>query len=168
GRSGDRLARRDLREGERSAARGHEIGGARRAHGPRSGRTVGSRRDRRPRAHRRPPARQPTGAAQADRAAHHSGGLMPATLSAEPKSEPKTLEPAREARRRPRRKAPPRRWVREVQGIAAMTAAVFLLVALTVFDPTVLPGDQSSVVGPVGIWIAWACIRAFGYAAFLV
>jgi len=49
---------------------------------------------------------------------------MPATLSAELKSEPKTPETAREPRRRPRRKAPPRRWVREVQGIAAMTAAV--------------------------------------------
>ena len=92
---------------------------------------------------------------------------MPATLSAELKSEPKTPETAREPRRRPRRKAPPRRWVREVQGIAAMTAAVFLLVALAVFDATLPPGDQSSVVGPVGIWVAWACVRAFGYAAFL-
>jgi len=92
---------------------------------------------------------------------------MPGTLSAELKSEPKTPETAREPRRRPRRKAPPRRWVREVQGIAAMTAAVFLLVALAVFDATLPPGDQSSVVGPVGIWVAWACVRAFGYAAFL-
>jgi S-DNA-T family DNA segregation ATPase FtsK/SpoIIIE len=57
--------------------------------------------------------------------------------------------------------------VREVQGIAAMTTAVFLLVALSVFDPTLPPGEQSAVVGPVGIWTAWSCVRAFGYAAFL-
>jgi S-DNA-T family DNA segregation ATPase FtsK/SpoIIIE len=57
--------------------------------------------------------------------------------------------------------------VREVQGIVAMTAGVFVLVALAVFDPAVAPGEQSSMVGPVGIWLAWACFRAFGYAAFL-
>ena len=92
---------------------------------------------------------------------------MPASLSAEVKSEVRAPEPSREPRRRARRKAPPRRWLREVQGIAAMTAAVFLLVALSVFDPTLPPGAQSSLVGPVGIWTAWAGFRAFGYAAFL-
>jgi S-DNA-T family DNA segregation ATPase FtsK/SpoIIIE len=83
------------------------------------------------------------------------------------KSEIKAPETAREPRRRPRRKPAPRRWVREVQGLAAITAGVFLLVALAVFDPTMAPGDQSSMVGPVGIWTAWAFFRAFGYAAFL-
>jgi S-DNA-T family DNA segregation ATPase FtsK/SpoIIIE len=91
---------------------------------------------------------------------------MPASMSAESKSEVR-LEPSPLPRRRPRRKSPPRRWVREVQGIAALTAAVFLLVALMVFDPTVAPAEQSSMVGPVGIWLAWAFFRAFGYAAFL-
>jgi S-DNA-T family DNA segregation ATPase FtsK/SpoIIIE len=57
--------------------------------------------------------------------------------------------------------------VREVQGIVAMTAGVFVLVALAVFDPAVAPGEQSSMVGPVGIWLAWGCFRSFGYAAFL-
>jgi S-DNA-T family DNA segregation ATPase FtsK/SpoIIIE len=92
---------------------------------------------------------------------------MPASLSAEVKSEVRAPEAPREPRRRARRKVPPRRWVREVQGIAAMTGAVFLLVALCVFDPTLAPGEQPSMVGPVGIWTAWACFRAFGYAAFL-
>jgi len=57
--------------------------------------------------------------------------------------------------------------VREVQGIVALTAGVFVLIALAVFDPAVAPGEQSSMVGPVGIWLAWACFRSFGYAAFL-
>jgi S-DNA-T family DNA segregation ATPase FtsK/SpoIIIE len=57
--------------------------------------------------------------------------------------------------------------VREVQGIAALAAALFVLVALAVFDPTTAPGAQPSVVGPVGIWLAWALFRSFGYAAFL-
>jgi S-DNA-T family DNA segregation ATPase FtsK/SpoIIIE len=57
--------------------------------------------------------------------------------------------------------------VREVQGIMVMTAGVFLLVALAVFDPTVAPSEQTSLVGPVGIWLAWAFFRAFGYAALL-
>jgi S-DNA-T family DNA segregation ATPase FtsK/SpoIIIE len=70
-------------------------------------------------------------------------------------------------RRRTRKKAPPRRWVREVQGIAAITAGVFVLVALTVFDPATGPGEQTTMVGPVGIWVAWSFFRAFGYAAFL-
>ena len=57
--------------------------------------------------------------------------------------------------------------MREVQGIVALTAGVFVLVALAIFDPAVAPGEQSSMVGPVGIWLAWACFRSFGYAAFL-
>jgi len=91
---------------------------------------------------------------------------MPATLSADVKSEIKVPEPT-PPRRRPRKKTQPRRWVREVQGIIALTAGFFVLVALSVFDPTVAPSEQTSVVGPVGIWLAWAFFRAFGYAAFL-
>jgi hypothetical protein len=91
---------------------------------------------------------------------------MPATLSADVKSDIRVPEPT-PPRRRPRKKTPPRRWVREVQGIMALTAGLFVFVALVVFDPTVAPSEQTSVVGPVGIWLAWACFRAFGYAAFL-
>jgi S-DNA-T family DNA segregation ATPase FtsK/SpoIIIE len=92
---------------------------------------------------------------------------MPASVSAEVRSELRAPEVSPPPRRRARKKAAPRRWVREVQGIVAMTAGVFVLVALAVFDPAVAPGEQSSMVGPVGIWLAWACFRAFGYAAFL-
>jgi S-DNA-T family DNA segregation ATPase FtsK/SpoIIIE len=69
--------------------------------------------------------------------------------------------------RRARRRTQPRRWVREVQGIAALAVAVFLFVALAVFDPAIPPPFQASIVGPVGIWTAWAVFRSFGYAAFL-
>ena len=92
---------------------------------------------------------------------------MPASVSADVRSELRAPEVSPPPRRRARKKAAPRRWVREVQGIVAMTAGVFVLVALAVFDPAVAPGEQSSMVGPVGIWLAWACFRAFGYAAFL-
>jgi S-DNA-T family DNA segregation ATPase FtsK/SpoIIIE len=92
---------------------------------------------------------------------------MPASVSADVRSELRAPEASPPPRRRARKRAAPRRWVREVQGIAAMTAGVFVLVALAVFDPAVAPGEQSSMVGPVGIWLAWACFRAFGYAAFL-
>jgi len=92
---------------------------------------------------------------------------MPASVSADVRSELRAPEASPPPRRRARKRAAPRRWVREVQGIAVMTAGVFALIALAVFDPAVAPGEQSSMVGPVGIWLAWACFRSFGYAAFL-
>jgi len=92
---------------------------------------------------------------------------MPASVSADVRSELRAPEASPPPRRRARKRAAPRRWVREVQGIAVMTAGVFVLIALAVFDPAVAPGEQSSMVGPVGIWLAWACFRSFGYAAFL-
>ena len=92
---------------------------------------------------------------------------MPASVSADVRSELRAPDASPPPRRRARKKAAPRRWVREVQGIVALTAGVFVLVALAVFDPAVAPGEQPSMVGPVGIWLAWACFRAFGYAAFL-
>ena len=92
---------------------------------------------------------------------------MPATVSVDVRSEPRAPEASPPPRRRARKREAPRRWVREVQGIASMTAGVFLLVALVVFDPAVAPAEQPSMVGPVGIWLAWASFRAFGYAAFL-
>jgi len=91
---------------------------------------------------------------------------MRASASPDVKSEPRTAE-ASTRTRRVRRKAQPRRWVREVQGIAALALAAFLLVALAVFDPAVPPSHQAALVGPVGIWLAWAVFRSFGYAAFL-
>jgi DNA segregation ATPase FtsK/SpoIIIE, S-DNA-T family len=92
---------------------------------------------------------------------------MPVSVSTELKSDVRSPDASSPPRRRTRRKAPPRRWVREVQGIAAVTVGVFVLVALAVFDPTTAPGDQTAMVGPVGIWVAWAFFRTFGYAAFL-
>ena len=92
---------------------------------------------------------------------------MPASVSADVRSELRAPEASPPPRRRARKRAAPRRWVREVQGIVALTAGVFVLIALAVFDPAVAPGEQSSMVGPVGIWLAWACFRSFGYAAFL-
>ncbi len=93
---------------------------------------------------------------------------MPGSVSTtEIKSDVRTPDVSAQPRRRARKKAPPRRWVREVQGIAALTVGVFLLVALAVFDPTIAPADQITMVGPVGIWVAWSFFRAFGYAAFL-
>jgi DNA segregation ATPase FtsK/SpoIIIE, S-DNA-T family len=92
---------------------------------------------------------------------------MPVSVSTEMKSDVRPPDASSPPRRRTRRKAPPRRWVREVQGIAVVTVGVFLLVALAVFDPATAPGEQATMVGPVGIWVAWAFFRAFGYAAFL-
>jgi S-DNA-T family DNA segregation ATPase FtsK/SpoIIIE len=93
---------------------------------------------------------------------------MPASVSADPKSDVKRPEAAaRERPRRARRRAAPRRWAREAQGIVAIAAALFVTVALAAFDPALNPREQASVVGPVGIWLAWALFRAFGYAAFL-
>ena len=92
---------------------------------------------------------------------------MPASVSADVRSELRAPEASPPPRRRARKRAAPRRWVREVQAIVALTAGVLALIALAVFDPAVAPGEQSSMVGPVGIWLAWACFRSFGYAAFL-
>jgi S-DNA-T family DNA segregation ATPase FtsK/SpoIIIE len=80
---------------------------------------------------------------------------MPATASADDKP------------RRARRARDRRRWVGEVKGIAALVVAGFALVALATFDPAIAPGEQSSVVGPVGAWLGWAVYRSFGYAGFL-
>ena len=76
-----------------------------------------------------------------------------------------------EARRRhakERRKAKADgRWVREVKGILALALAGFALVALYAFDPMRHPLDQSSPVGPVGLWLGWAAFWAFGYAGYV-
>jgi len=65
------------------------------------------------------------------------------------------------------RKADARRWRREVKGIAACAVAGFGLVALTTYDAGMPPADQHGPVGPVGVWLAWAFFRSFGYAGFL-
>jgi S-DNA-T family DNA segregation ATPase FtsK/SpoIIIE len=69
--------------------------------------------------------------------------------------------------RRARRKAESRRWVREVRGIAALAVAGFGLVALATFDPRQVPAYQDGLTGPVGLWLAWALFRGFGYASVL-
>jgi len=81
-----------------------------------------------------------------------------------------TGRPAAEARRRRARARRPGgdgRWVREVKGILALALAGFGLVALYAFDPTRHPLDQSSPVGPVGLWLGWAAFWAFGYAGYV-
>ncbi|MGH7277760.1 MAG: DNA translocase FtsK 4TM domain-containing protein, partial [Candidatus Rokuibacteriota bacterium] len=80
---------------------------------------------------------------------------MPATASTEEKP------------RRAGRKAEGRRWIREVKGIAAVAAAGFGVVALATFNVALSPAEQHGPVGPVGVWLAWAFFRSFGYAAFL-
>ena len=80
---------------------------------------------------------------------------MPATVSTDDKP------------RRARKKPESRRWVREVQGIAALVVAGFGVVALASFYPRVVPGNQESLAGPVGLWLSWALFRGFGYAGFL-
>jgi S-DNA-T family DNA segregation ATPase FtsK/SpoIIIE len=59
------------------------------------------------------------------------------------------------------------RWVREVKGILALALAGFSGVALFAYEPTVHLLDQSSPVGPVGVWLGWIFFWAFGYAGFL-
>jgi DNA segregation ATPase FtsK/SpoIIIE, S-DNA-T family len=59
------------------------------------------------------------------------------------------------------------RWVREVKGILALALSGFGFVALYAFDPTLHLLDQSSPVGPVGVWLGWVFFWAFGYAGYL-
>ncbi|MGH7334530.1 MAG: DNA translocase FtsK 4TM domain-containing protein [Candidatus Rokuibacteriota bacterium] len=80
---------------------------------------------------------------------------MPVTASADDKP------------RRARKNAEHRRWVREAKGISALVAAGFGVVALVTFDPHEAPTDQHGLVGPVGVWLAWALFRALGYAGIL-
>ena len=78
--------------------------------------------------------------------------------------------PAGEGRRRHARARRPGgdgRWVREVKGILALALAGFAVVALYAFDPTRHPLDQSSPVGPVGLWLGWTAFWAFGYAGYV-
>ncbi|HEY5724776.1 MAG TPA: DNA translocase FtsK 4TM domain-containing protein [Methylomirabilota bacterium] len=74
---------------------------------------------------------------------------------------------ARRRRARARRPGGDGRWVREIKGILALALAGFGLVALYAFDPTRHPLDQSSPVGPVGLWLGWAAFWAFGYAGYV-
>ena len=78
------------------------------------------------------------------------------------------LSEARRRHAKERRKAKADgRWVREVKGILALALAGFALVALYAFDPMRHPLDQSSPVGPVGLWLGWAAFWAFGYAGYV-
>jgi DNA segregation ATPase FtsK/SpoIIIE, S-DNA-T family len=93
---------------------------------------------------------------------------MAATVTVE-SDKPVTPNP-RPAAARPkrRRKADPRRWVREARGIVALVLAGFAVVSLAVFDPSLPPAEQGSPVGPVGWWLGWGLFRALGYAGFLL
>ncbi len=63
--------------------------------------------------------------------------------------------------------APARATVREVKGILALALSGFGFVALYAFDPTLHLLDQSSPVGPVGVWLGWVFFWAFGYGGYL-
>ena len=73
-----------------------------------------------------------------------------------------------DAKTRSRKKAEHRRWVREVQGIAALVVAGFGVVALATFDPLRTPAHQESLAGPVGLWLAWGLFQGLGYASVLL
>jgi DNA segregation ATPase FtsK/SpoIIIE, S-DNA-T family len=77
---------------------------------------------------------------------------------------PKVDGAARAARKAKREQG---RWVREVKGILALALAGFGFVALYAFDPTLHLLDQTSPVGPVGVWLGWVFFWAFGYAGYL-
>jgi DNA segregation ATPase FtsK/SpoIIIE, S-DNA-T family len=49
----------------------------------------------------------------------------------------------------------------------ALALAAFGTIALAVFDPRVDPLDQTTPVGPLGIWTGWMLFRAFGYGGYL-
>ena len=133
-----------------------------------AGRPVRSRGRRRPRAHRRPPVHQPALPAQARRAAHHPGGLMPATVSADV-DKPITV--------RARGRARPRA-ARAVRAITAGGCARRAASSRSSWPASRSSRWRSSIprcpdragdrVGPVGAWLGWALFRAFGYAGFLL
>src|SRR5262249_29328447 len=76
----------------------------------------------------------------------------------------KAAAPARASRKAKREQG---RWVREVKGILALALSGFGFVALYAYDPTLHLMDQSSPVGPVGVWLGWVFFWAFGYAGYL-
>jgi S-DNA-T family DNA segregation ATPase FtsK/SpoIIIE len=90
-----------------------------------------------------------------------------ATVSVE-SDKPATVPKPAAVRPRKRRKADPRRWMREARGIVAIAVAGFAVVSLAVFDPALPPADQDSPVGPGGWYLGWALFRALGYAGFLL
>jgi len=77
---------------------------------------------------------------------------------------PKGDGPARLSRKAKREQG---RWVREVKGILALALSGFGFVALYAYDPTLHLLDQTSPVGPVGVWLGWVFFWAFGYAGYL-
>src|SRR4030095_12151052 len=156
-----------IKKGARRAHGRGEAGGAR---GPR--RPPGAGSDR-PRAHRRrgaergAPLHQPALRSQAGGDSAGPGGLMAAPAQERPTvplSAPKGEGPARVSRKVKREQG---RWVREVKGILALALSGFGFVALYAYDPTLHLFDQTSPVGPVGVWLGWAFFWAFGYAGYL-
>ncbi len=81
-----------------------------------------------------------------------------------PASAPRGEGPARVSRKVKREQG---RWVREVKGILALALSGFGFVALYAYDPTLHLFDQTSPVGPVGVWLGWVFFWAFGYAGYL-
>src|SRR5262245_33440884 len=69
-------------------------------------------------------------------------------------------------RKKPRRE--PGRLVREAKGILALAFAGFAVVALYAHDPARELLDQTSPVGPLGVWLGGGLFWAFGYAGYLL
>src|SRR5262245_66084179 len=84
--------------------------------------------------------------------------------SAPSPSAAKAAAPARASRKAKREQG---RWVREVKGILALALSGFGFVALCAYDPTLHLMDQTSPVGPVGVWLGWVFFWACGYAGYL-
>jgi S-DNA-T family DNA segregation ATPase FtsK/SpoIIIE len=72
---------------------------------------------------------------------------------------------AGERMRGARKKKEAHRWVREARAIGGSVIAAFALVALATYRASAVDGYGPS--GPIGHWLAWALLQAFGYAAFL-
>ena len=72
-----------------------------------------------------------------------------------------------ERAKRRRKKPVPHRWRRELLGLVALLAAVFGIVTVVTFDPTVSVTDQTGPVGTVGAWLGFALFRGFGHASLL-
>jgi len=100
-------------------------------------------------------------AAAANGAAARAAGVV---ASRDPAARREALA-RRKAERAARRERS--RWVREIKGILALALAGFGLVAIYAFDPALHPLDQSSPVGPVGLWVGWTLFRAFGYGGYV-
>src|SRR4029453_16975080 len=167
----DRLSRVRLHEGVRRAdgggqgsrPRGHRAAGGSGGAGPGAVRRAGAERGA--------PLHQSALPAHAHRDPRDHGSVGREAHMAAGKIVDASASVSSEARRRhakERRKAKgDGRWGGGGKGTLALALAGFALGALYPFDPMRHPLDQSSPVGPVGLWMGWAAFWAFGYAGYV-